>query len=85
MKTMQENLMFGHWGNGVTVCDRNRMENGDYMTVAHISYHRNINYYTDSLSDSAKSEIEDFAHLGNMAVSACNPYDYALVPLKFNF
>jgi hypothetical protein len=45
MKT--ENLMFGHLGNGVTVCDRNRLKHNDYMNVAHIDYHRNVKYYTD--------------------------------------
>lgn len=29
-------LMFGHLGNGITVCDRSRMVGGDYKTVAHI-------------------------------------------------
>jgi hypothetical protein len=81
MKT--ENLMLGHLGNGVTVCDRNREENNDYMTVAHISYHRVIKYYTNVLSDGAKLEIEDFANFGNMAVSVCQPDAYALCPLFF--
>ena len=79
MKT--ENLMFGYLGNGVTICDRNRMENNDYMTVAHIDYHRTIKYYTNELSDRAKLEIEDFATFGNMAVSVCQPDMYALCPL----
>ena len=80
MKT--ENLMFGHLGNGVTVCDRNRMKYGDYMTVAHIAYHRRIKYYTQDLSDEAKIEIEDFANFGNMAVSVSQPDAYALCPLR---
>jgi hypothetical protein len=80
MKT--ENLMFGYFGNGVAVCDRNRMKNGDCMTVAHIDYHRSVKYYTIILTDAAKLEIEDFAQYGNMAVSACNPDGYALCPLK---
>ena len=81
MKRKPENLMFGHLGNGVTVCDRNRMENGDYFVVAHIGYHRVIKFYTNNLSESAKTEIEDFAKFGNMAVSACCPDIYALRPL----
>jgi len=82
MKT--ENLMFAHLGNGVTVCDRNRFENDDYMTVAHISYHRVIKYYTNALSAGAKLEIEDFATFGNLAVSVCQQDMYALCPLTFN-
>jgi hypothetical protein len=82
MKT--ENLMFSHLGNGVTVYDRNREENKDYMTVAHISYHRAIKYYTNALSDGAKLEIEDLATYGNLAVSATQPDAYALCPLIFN-
>ena len=73
--------MFSHVGNGVSVCDRNRMYNDDYMIVAHISYNRKIMYLTNTLTDNAKCEIEDFANLGNMAVSVFNPDDYALRPL----
>ena len=73
--------MFGHLGNGVTVCDRNRMEYGDYMTVAHIANHRKIKYYTQDLSDEEKIEIEEFANFGNMAVSVCQQDAYALCPL----
>ena len=80
MKT--ENLMFGHLGNGITVCDRNRLKYNDYMTVAHIDYHRAIKYYTEDLSDNAKREIEDFANAGNLAVSVCQPDTYALCPLN---
>lgn len=29
-------LMFGCLGNGITVCDRNHLCGGDYLTVAHI-------------------------------------------------
>lgn len=29
-------LMFGCLGNGITVCDRSRIDGGDYKTVAHI-------------------------------------------------
>ena len=33
---MKPDLMFGCLGNGLTVCDRARQENGDYKHVAHI-------------------------------------------------
>ena len=79
MKT--ENLMFAHWGNGVIIRDRNRYEYGKFMTVAHISFGREIKYYTKNLSDGAKLEIEDFATFGNLAVSATQPERYALRPL----
>ena len=78
-----ENLMYGHTGNGVVVYDRNRIKKGDYMAVAHISYHRNIKFYIDILTDDAIYEIRDFAQNGNMAVSVCNPDNYALCPLNF--
>jgi hypothetical protein len=81
MKT--ENLMFGHLGNGVVICDRNRRKQGDYMTVAHISYDRSVSYYTDILTEEAKYVIEDFARNRNMAISANNPDEYALCPLIF--
>jgi hypothetical protein len=76
-----ENLMFGHLGSGVTVFDGNRLKNSDYLTVAHISYQREIKYYTRDLSDEAKNQIENFAGFGNMAVSVCQPDAYALCPL----
>lgn len=65
--------MFGHLGNGVTVCDRLREENGDYMTVAHISYERGITYY-NTISEEGKQRIENFAQAENMTKSATQPY-----------
>ena len=56
----QEELMFGHLGNGVTVCDRLREEYGDYMKVAHISTDREITYY-NTISDEGRMRIERFA------------------------
>jgi hypothetical protein len=69
MKVETENIMYAHCGNGVVVFDGNRMKNGDYMTVAHIDYNRDIMYYTHILSDSAKCKIENFAKSGNMRIS----------------
>jgi len=76
-----ENLIFRHSGYGITVRDANRMKYNDFVKVAHIGYHRQIQYYVHDLSDSAKTEIEDFAVYGNMAVSATQPDAYALCPL----
>ena len=73
-----------HFGNGVSVCDRNRMKFGDYRVVAHIGYDRKVNYHAKALSDDAKIEIEDMAIYGNMAVSVSQPYAYALCPLPVN-
>ncbi|WP_230201895.1 hypothetical protein [Bacteroides neonati] len=69
----QEELMFGHLGNGVTVCDRLREENGDYLTVAHISYERGVTYYK-TVSEEGKQRIERFAQAGNMTQSATQPH-----------
>ena len=38
-------LFFGCLGNGVTVCNKAVMRNGDYKTVAHISNGGNIRFY----------------------------------------
>ena len=81
MKT--ENLMYGHFGNGVSVCDRNREEYNDYRVVAHIGYYRKVKFYANDLSDDAKIEIKDMAQFGNMAVSVCSPDVFALLPLHF--
>lgn len=76
----QEELMFGHLGNGVTVCDRLREENGDYMKVAHISYERGIIYY-NTISEEGKQRIERFAQAENMTKSATQS-DPVLKPIN---
>ena len=38
-------LFFGCLGNGVTVCNKAVMQNGDYKMVAHISNGGNIRFY----------------------------------------
>ena len=38
-------LFFGCLGNGVTVCNKAVMQNGDYKKVAHISNGGNIRFY----------------------------------------
>jgi len=78
---MPENLMFRHTDYGITVWDRNRMKYNDFVKVAFIGYHRQIQYYVHDLSAGAKLEIGDFATYGNMAVSATQPDAYALCPL----
>jgi len=79
-----ENLMFRPTGYGITVWDRNRVKFNDFAKVAFIGYHRQIQYYTHDLSDSAKTEIEDLATYGNLAVSATQPDAYALCLNTFN-
>jgi len=76
--------MFAFKGNGVTICDRNRLKHNDYMTVAHIGYDRTITYYTDELSDDAKMSIENFAKFDNMSISLLQSDTYALCPLTNN-
>lgn len=73
IKSNEENLMFHHLGNGISVCDSTRMENRDYMIVAHISYDRTITYY-NSVSSEGKERIEHFARYENMNMSATQPY-----------
>lgn len=69
----KEDLMFGHLGNGVTICDRLREEHGDYLKIAHIARDRKIIYY-HSVSDQARERIERFANEGNMSVSVTKPH-----------
>lgn len=58
---MKENLMFGCLGNGITVCDRNRMYLGDYATVAHISGEGLVRIYCQFLSEEALDSIHSMA------------------------
>lgn len=52
---------FGGLGNGTTVWDRNRIQNGDYKIIAHISDSGKITYYDKNLPEYAKTKIEQFA------------------------
>lgn len=52
---------FGGLGNGTTVWDRNRIQNGDYKIIAHISDFGKITYYDTKLPEYAISKIESFA------------------------
>lgn len=53
----------GHFGNGLTVWDRNQRENNDYMMVAHISTKGEITFYDDKLhsDEQALQKIKDWA------------------------
>lgn len=56
-------LFMGCLGNGVTVCNKAVMENGDYKHVAHISPRGKITWYVkpDYAPDDAKAKIESIA------------------------
>jgi hypothetical protein len=65
---MKENLRFASLGNGITVFDKNQMESGDYMKVAHISIYRRVQYYKP-LSNEAEKEIKEYAKTANPSIS----------------
>ena len=50
-------LMFCCLGNGVTVCDRSRLENGDYKNVAHIAACGAVKLYDKKLPPEALQSI----------------------------
>jgi hypothetical protein len=52
---------FGGLGNGTTVWDKNRIQNGDYKIIAHISDFGKITYYDTKLPEDAITKIEAFA------------------------
>lgn len=54
---MKEDLMFCYLGNGLTVCDRNREKNNDYLTVAHIAENGKISW-REKVSMEARERIE---------------------------
>lgn len=56
----KEDLGFGEKGNGVTVWDRFREKDNDYLRVAHISTDGKIEYFED-ISEEGKERIEAFA------------------------
>lgn len=57
-------LFFGCLGNGVTVCNKAVMQNGDYKRVAHISNGGNIRFYVPEsyIPDAEMEEIRDMAN-----------------------
>lgn len=62
-------LGYGHLGNGLTVWDRSREENGDYVIVAHIAPDRTVTFYEKDLPDYIKDEIERVAATAEMNIS----------------
>ena len=54
-------LMFCCLGNGVTVCDRSRLEHGDYKTVAHIDPCGAVKLYDGTLPPEALEKIDGHA------------------------
>lgn len=62
---LKYDIMFCSLGNGVTVCNRNQIKNGDYKTIAHISAGGNVKYYEDKnkMPDYAVKSIENMAAL----------------------
>lgn len=77
---MKEEIHFGFMGNGITVWDASRTRNGDYLTVAHISYERSVKFYED-VSPGARRQIEIFAKYENLH-PVSQPEIQALKPLK---
>lgn len=55
------NLMFGYLGNGITVCDRERMEYGDYKKVAHIDDCGAVRLYDTKLPADGLARINAYA------------------------
>ena len=57
-----EDIHFGHLGNGTTVWDSFRESSeGDYVQLAHISTAGVIEWYDDNISDEGRAEILNFA------------------------
>lgn len=56
-------IMYACLGNGITVCNRAQMENGDYKIIAHISNGGNIKYRVskDKLPAYVIESIENMA------------------------
>jgi hypothetical protein len=68
-KYLATNLMFCGLGNGITVADKTREKNGDYITVAHIDVYRKVSYYDVQISQEQKDTIEYYAKTADPNVS----------------
>lgn len=62
-KNLEYDLMFGHLGNGTTVCNRMKEEYGDYQMVVHIDDTGMVHWYMDehALPTYARKEVNNFA------------------------
>ena len=69
MTLPQEELMFGFLGSGVSVSDRLRTENRDYMKVAYIAENRKVTFY-NPVSDEGRQRIEKFARESNITIES---------------
>lgn len=72
-KYKASNLGFGSLGNGITVWDRTREKNGDYLGIAHIDSYRNVKYYDVTISQEQKDKIEHFAKTEDPTASITQP------------
>lgn len=57
----QYDIAFGHKGSGITVWDRQQLENGDYKTIAHIRDAGQVYFYDNNLPDNVKRQIKNLA------------------------
>lgn len=71
---------YGAMGNSVTVWNRKETEHGDYKTIAHIDSDRKVKFYDDSLPDAIKEQIQRFADISEMTVSATQDASVFSVP-----
>ena len=68
----RRNLGFYHLGYGISVADRNKEVNGEFLKVAHIDHCRKVKYYV-RLNSRDKETIENYAKTANPSVSTSQP------------
>jgi hypothetical protein len=75
-------LGFGHFGNGITVWDNQRIEFGDCMTVAHIKTDRAVQFYKYrdgeqvgliKATEEQQQEINEYARTANPKRTVTQP------------
>lgn len=59
-------LFMGYLGNGITVCNKAAMENGDYKMIAHIRETGKINWYVDPASYVPGDALLKIEHAANV-------------------
>lgn len=67
-------------GNGLSVVDRNQLENGDYKKIAHISDNRMVQFYDTALPEDIKSDIEGEALSSLASASATQDISVFSIP-----
>lgn len=74
-------LFLGCLGNGITICNKAVLENGDYKPIAHIRDNGNIKWYVDPLSHVPAPELEKIKRTAENQKKSWNDWFHKMTPM----